>query len=226
MPVWLITLWLKRLLGIALRGQNRRGLDRRGLDSFSKSALYGPSRSYQWRISMWPFLFIIALVPLAFFWSDSVRELLPALAPYLPEKTQAMEQDPGLAAVLNGTKIQPTEWVIPESKSGFVAWLMSSNGQYRLAVGCRTGEPASLQVTMVNQPGKPLPIATLISGETWMNLREGRYVGETALIGAVAQFAELSLVEPGQSSPQLLGQFATPAWHSGVIARGLQQHCV
>ena len=33
---------------------------------------------------MWPFILILAIVPMIFFWSDSVRDMFPQLEKYLP----------------------------------------------------------------------------------------------------------------------------------------------
>jgi len=43
---------------------------------------------------MWPFLLILAIVPMVFYWSDSVRALFPQLDPYLPDKASSVLAEP------------------------------------------------------------------------------------------------------------------------------------
>src|SRR4051812_22467360 len=100
---------------------------------------------------MWPILFILAIVPMIFFWSDSVRDLFPSLDKYLPAKssttvvqakTNKVNVPPELVA-----GAEPGRWYISQTAEGYVAWTISADGQYRAAVGCHLGAPATLQVT-------------------------------------------------------------------------------
>ena len=172
---------------------------------------------------MWPFLFIIALVPLIFFWSDSVRELFPALSDWLPEKVS-----PHATPAANG-EVMPTsnaldtlanQWIISNTPQGFVAWTLSSDKQYRLAVGCYPGAAATVQVTHADgQELKRMLALNYQYGQ--LPLEEGKYLGPE-LVPSVAQFSDVYLQTPAGA---VVTQFKVHGYISGALAREVQSVC-
>lgn len=173
---------------------------------------------------MWPFLFIIALVPLVFFWSDSAVEMFPQMQQYLPKKaappkaaTPGQEQVPGVANVADAYG----RWYESRNQSGYVAFTLSADGQYRLSVGCRPEMPASLQVThALGHQMKEDRSLNYHFGK--LSLTDG-YANSPELIGAVAQFGEVLLEGP---SREVFAQFKVAGTESGMVARNLQSNCV
>lgn len=170
---------------------------------------------------MWPFLFVLAIVPLAFYWSDSVTEVFPALAKYFPEKKSATEVGPNGEPIADAEQAATakTKWIELQSEDGYVAYAMSPDGQYRIAVGCRNDEPAALQVTYIT--GATLP-TTLSVNYTYgvLPLTSGAFAGGE-LVGAVSQFGDVYV----QSDERLITRFNLPKHESGLIARSLQSNC-
>ncbi|WP_087864887.1 hypothetical protein [Comamonas thiooxydans] len=171
---------------------------------------------------MWPFLFILALVPLFYYWQDSLLELFPALAHFFPEKSmgaQATYEGPDPGSI--STAGEPNKWYTSESPEGYLSWVVSGDGVYRLAIGCHAREQAVLQVTSVGKV--PVPAAAQLNYQYGrIDLADGLYSGG-GLIGAVAQFGQLYLQDPDNTA--VLAQFTVPEPESNLIARGLQANC-
>lgn len=174
---------------------------------------------------MWIFIFVLAMVPMIFYWSDSVVTVFPQLAQYLPEKKS---NAPGVNAVAAAAPIpaQLGAWSQVSTDKGYAAWLLSADGQHRLAVGCRKAPPL-LQVTQIN--GKALGRALVLDfqyGQVPLTT-EGVHAGSD-VIAAVAQFDEMTLRAPatGQPTEQLIvARFTADRYASGQIARSLQLNC-
>lgn len=169
---------------------------------------------------MWPFIFILAMVPLVFFWSDSVLTMFPQLAPYLPAKSASA------GAAVDPTASAPAvegvnTWVESTTDQGFVAWTVSQDGSYRLIVGCQPQQAATLQVAALT--GEPIeaPLSVNYSYGT-LSLTSGFYTGNE-LLGAVSQFKDIYLQRTGEDP--VLAQFHVDSLRSGAIARTLQSSC-
>lgn len=173
---------------------------------------------------MWPFLLILAIVPMVFYWSDSVRALFPQLDPYLPDKASSVlaEPRPGFEVpVVQQGQQEDLQWLAVESDAGYVASALSLDRAYRLAVGCRTDAEAVLQVTHLT--GAPLPDALFLNYQYGhLPLSTGVYVGPE-LLGVVAQLETVYLQGP---AGEVLSQFQVDATKSGLIARAVEQNCV
>lgn len=171
---------------------------------------------------MWLFLFVLALVPLLYYWSDSVVDVFPDLKPLFPEKSsmnQVTVYD-GASPEGDPTAGVPNRWYVSETNEGYVAWTVSGNGAYRLAVGCHAQAPATLQVTPVSTSHIPAQLVlNYVYGS--LPLQTGYYTGDE-LIGATAQFGQLHLQDP---SSAVLADFQVPTHESNVIARALQAAC-
>lgn len=174
---------------------------------------------------MWPFIMILAIVPMIFFWSDSVRNVFPALEKYLPAKSSSA------ASVTNpqGGQALPPElaksalsgrWYVSQTKQGYVAWTMSADGQYRLAVGCRPGARGALQVTQSS--GAPIRDDLHLNYQYGdLPLTQGTYTGEE-LINGVAQFKDLYLQT---GAKEVLAQFTVSGADSNSVARTVETTC-
>lgn len=169
---------------------------------------------------MWPFLFILALVPMIFFWSDSVRELLPQLSEFLPEKNAPVApQQAGEMAAPDGTAV-PGKWYASQTAEGYVAWMLSSDGHYRLTVGCHTQTPATLQVSHLT--AQPIAAGLQLNYQYGrLPLTQGYYKGDE-LINGVAQFKEVTLQD---SAAYALARFTAPGTDSNAVARALAEQC-
>lgn len=171
----------------------------------------------------WPIVFILALVPLIFFWSDSIRDMFPQMEEFLPEKSsKAMVpagQKPDLPPeLLEGA--EPGRWYISQTDKGYVAWVMSADGQYRTAVGCHAGAPATLQVT--HRSGATMPDRLHLNYQYGkLPLTNGYYAGAD-VVGGVAQFHDIYLQT---EATEVMAQFAVPAAESNSIARSVQSIC-
>jgi hypothetical protein len=173
---------------------------------------------------MWPFVLILAIVPMIFFWSDSVRSMFPALQKYLPEKSSSAA-GPNPASTANlppelAKNVESGRWYVSNTKKGYVAWTMSADGQYRLAVGCRTDAPGSLQVTASSGATMPEGLHLNYQYGT-LPLRQGYYTG-AELINAVAQFKDVFL-QTGAN--EVKAQFTIPGPESNGVARDVQSVC-
>lgn len=172
---------------------------------------------------MWPIIFILALVPMIFFWSDSVRDLFPQLKEYLPEQSSSAPagpgQNPDLPPELRAGA-EPGRWYISETDQGYVAWVMSADGKYRTAVGCHTGAPATLQVT--HQSGATMPDRLHLNYQYGkLPLTNGHYTGPDVING-VAQFHDIYLQT---DATEVMAQFAVPAAESNAVARSVESFC-
>lgn len=175
-------------------------------------------------LHMWIFLFILAMFPLAFYWSDSVVQVFPSLAPYFPEKSsQAAPASSAASSAHLGPDGQPEvagRWYTASTDKGYVAWALSHDGTYRLAVGCHAQGAASLQVTHISGTG--LGDGLYLNYEFGvLQLGAGAYAGPD-LVGSVAQFSELFL-QSGKR--EVFAQFNMNSMESGQVARALQAEC-
>lgn len=171
---------------------------------------------------MWLFLFVLALIPLLFYWSDAVVEVFPDLKPLFPEKSSMAQVTvyDGASPESNPTAGVPNKWYESDTKEGYLAWTVSGNGAYRLAVGCHAKAPAALQVTPISASTIPEKL-TLNYVYGSLNLQSGYYNGDE-LIGATAQFGEIHLQDP---AAVVLADFKVPTHESNSIARSLQASC-
>lgn len=172
---------------------------------------------------MWPFLLILAIVPMIFYWSDSVRALFPQLDPYLPDKASSVlaEPRPELAVPTAKNQADDIQWLEAQGDDGYVASALSLDRAYRVAVGCRTDAEAVLQVTHIT--GTALPDQLYLNYQYGhLQLEAGLYAGPE-LVGVVAQLEAVYLQNP---AGEVLAQFQVDAAKSGLIARALEQHCV
>ena len=173
---------------------------------------------------MWPFLLILVLVPLIFFWSDSVRALFPTLSDWLPGEAQTAQHpaQPGLNPINSpahaGDATQ--QWQISHTEEGFVAWIQSTDNRYRLAVGCHAQAYPAVQVTHVS--GSPLSKNMILNFQYGMlPLSLGYYVGDE-VVSSVAQFSNIYLQSPAGA---VVSQFTAPGAASGVVARDIRANC-
>ena len=180
---------------------------------------------------MWPALFIIALIPLAFFWSDSVLGFFPQMAEFLPAKTKTEESapppvtnpdDPAYVAPEN------TQWVREESEAGYTAWAMSLDGNYRLVLGCAPGQASALAITSLQQTPQGVSVVTPTDPGASINYTFGvlptpmGYASGGELIGALAQFEALRF----QSGAGVdIARFMVDKYTSQTIARDLTEKC-
>jgi hypothetical protein len=172
---------------------------------------------------MWPFILILAIVPMIFFWSDSLRALFPSLEEYLPAKSQpaplVQGQKPDLPPELLAGA-EPGQWYISQTAQGYVAWVMSADGQYRTAVGCHAGAPATLQVT--HRTGATMPDRLHLNFQYGkLPLTNGYYTGAD-LVNSVAQFKDIYLQT---EATEVMGQFTVPAVDSNTVARAVASIC-
>ncbi|RQR65589.1 hypothetical protein DIE18_03840 [Burkholderia sp. Bp9125] len=177
---------------------------------------------------MWPFLLVLSIVPMVFFWSDDVTSLFPQLAQYLPGKTAAKPQPTNGAARAQGADGSVdalpsnvvSEWTETSNERGYVAWAQSADGTYRLVIGCHPQERARAQ--LVRADGRPVPAAlTLNYRYGALSLAGGAYSGAD-LVGAVAQFKDVTLQAPGGAA---VATITLDAVKSGLVARALQSSC-
>ncbi len=171
---------------------------------------------------MWPFLFILAIVPLVFYWSDSVRAMFPTLADWLPNNSsvaQISSRDAQRIALQDKLARHRVTWHMTQTEKGFVAWAQSSDGAQRLVVGCvGSGAPA----LEVREGSKPLSSASLLDYRAGtLQLQSGAYAGPS-LIGAVAQFRNVSVTQTGGGQA---ASYALDAVQSERVARALQTSC-
>lgn len=181
---------------------------------------------------MWPFVFILAIIPMIYYWSDSVVQMFPSLAVFLPEKSDRATPGAGHAPTesLNATTVSSVRWVQNTSDAGYVAWILSKDEQYRVAVGCRKNAEPVMQLTHIS--GKPVEERLLFDGPFGqLPLLNGFYQGES-LLDAVAQFSAVTLTMPSSReaqrrrvAPAVVAKFSVAAQESGLVARALQQHC-
>jgi len=171
---------------------------------------------------MWPFLLILALVPMIFMWSDSAHDLFPSLADLLPDrekKDAVIELQPAQMPTEMAGGV-PSKWYVATTSAGYVAWVISNDGHYRLAVGCYSFSPATLQVTHLS--GNPLPDGLTLNYQFGvLPLASGAYTGEE-LINATAQLKDAYLQN---RSGEVRAQFNMPGAESNAVARNLLEAC-
>lgn len=171
---------------------------------------------------MWIALFLLALIPLFFYWQDNVVEMFPQTEKFFPKKSEPISAElrPVDANGPDGKPEEPGRWYTSKTNQGFVAWTVAHDGKYRLAVGCRPGVEASLQVTATNRA--PLQREMKLNYQYGLlDLGQGAFTSPE-LVGAVAQFSELYLQALNKS---VLAQFTVQAADSGALARTLQAEC-
>lgn len=173
---------------------------------------------------MWAFLLILALVPIIFFWSDAVEGLFPQLKGYFFDKDKpvATARATPDAEVLPLAQAggAPGAWYSIQTEQGYAAWLISDDGAWRLAVGCRTGMPAALQVTHLTL-ATPADELTLNYRQGTLPLAGGVFAGPS-LLGAVAQFQDVYLQQP---SGEVQAVFQANGSESGVVAHEINLQC-
>jgi hypothetical protein len=174
---------------------------------------------------MWPIILILAIVPMVFMWSGSVQQVFPALAKYLPEKTTTVTTPEQQAIANLPPELQKSadsgRWYVSQTKNGYVAWTMSADGQYRLAVGCRAGAPAAVQVT--NHTGATMPGGLVLNYEYGrLVLKDGYYAGAD-VVNSVAQFKNVYLQD---NANEVLAQFTAPGTDSNSVARTVESVCI
>ncbi|GBG14519.1 uncharacterized protein NMK_2118 [Novimethylophilus kurashikiensis] len=181
---------------------------------------------------MWIFLFILAIVPMTYYWSDSVVTLFPQLSQYFPDKGSNKQGVAGQAPGQDKQPLLPTKWAEAKTEAGYAVWLMSADGQYRVAVGCRTGEAPAIRITQLN--GQPIPSRMMLDFQFGrIPLLDGVFAGATPdLLNAVSQFSAMSLQYPQTPEQVKANQpglaaawFKVDQHESGLVARGLQQNC-
>jgi hypothetical protein len=180
---------------------------------------------------MWPFLLILCIVPMCYIWSDKVVELFPALSKYLPAKegkphavggASGANSPDGASTVdaLGGKAGQPSTWAEMTNERGYVAWARSSDGQYRIVVGCHPGEAAAIQLVDDSGQSTRAPLLTLNYRYGTLTLQNGYYKAAD-VIGAVAQFKDVYIKTPSG----VLTTFTLDGVRSGTIASALQASC-
>jgi hypothetical protein len=190
---------------------------------------------------MWVFLFILAIVPMAYFWSDSVTDVFPSLQTFLPAKSHTAPAHAHGVSVLGATGAGSlgasgatgassasdaaaapavSGWAERQTSSGFVAWTQSTDGAYRLAAGCHPNEAAALQFSTVS--GQPVPATLSLRYPYGMQtLQDGFYRGNDT-IGTVAQLKTVTVTD---AAGNVLTNFNLDGVRSGLIARALQANC-
>jgi hypothetical protein len=171
---------------------------------------------------MWPFLFVLAIVPLIFYWSDSARALFPALADWLPDKESRLTvpiEAAHVAQAQSAVSAAHKSWTISKGAHGTVAWADTPDGRYRLVVGCT---PQASPVLELRESGK------LVGGPHRLNFRhgllpltDGHHEGAD-LIGALAQFGEVYVQD---THGAVLTRFSLDAPQSGRLARTIEADC-
>lgn len=174
---------------------------------------------------MWVFLFLLALVPLFFFWTDAAVDLIPQWQGALPQS-----KDSTLITGADTPEWQTLEakrragesvpWVEANSAKGFAAYLVSPDDQYRLVVGCQAEQPAVLHVTRLS--GEAVTEQWRLDYEYGqLPVVNGTYQGDM-LLSAVSQMQKVVLL--GADGKQI-SQFNTTAIPSENVARQLSQVC-
>lgn len=182
---------------------------------------------------MWVFLFVLAIVPMAYYWSDSLTTLFPQLSHYFPEKnTGDKSAAGGMPGQPSPAKLLPTKWAEAKTENGYAIWLMSSDGTYRIAAGCRENEPPAIYLSRLN--GQGLPQSLILDFDYGrLPLTNGVFTGTTSdLMNALSQFGTMALQLPQTAEQAQSGQpgnaiawFKVDIRESGLMTRGLQQNC-
>lgn len=171
---------------------------------------------------MWPILLILALVPMIFMLSDSVYDLFPGLGDLLPDrdaKQEIIETQPEHSPARNAGG-QPGTWYVSDTEGGYVAWAISQDGTYRLAVGCYPDTPATIQATHLS--GEQLPDGMALNYTYGvLPLTAGAYTGDE-LVAATAQLKDVYLQT---ESGEVQAQFTIPGHESNAIARQIRDVC-
>ena len=182
---------------------------------------------------MWPALFIIALIPLFFFWSDSALTFFPQMAEYLPAKMKAEDTTPAPATNPDDPAFVPpenTHWTEQDDENGYAAWAMSLDGIHRIAVGCQTGQGAAISITSLQNTAQGVNVQNPTDTSAILNYSfgvlpapRGYYTGEE-LVNAVAQFGE-SVALQNSEGTVTYARFKVDPYTSQTIARQITQKC-
>ena len=182
---------------------------------------------------MWPALFIIALIPLFFAWSDSILEFFPQMKEYLPETTKKEPEGPALAPENNPddpayVPPQTSQWTQQSTEQGYVAWAMSLDGSYRLTVGCAPQQAPSLLLQTIVEENGELRVSSVQDEQALLNYNFGVLAtphgqAQTGLIDAVAQFGKMSF--QSSNGATTYARFQVDSYVSQTIARELTQQC-
>lgn len=174
---------------------------------------------------MWVFLFLLALVPLFFFWTDAAVDLIPKWQGALPQSKNSTlvagaDVAEGQTLDVKRRAGEAVPWVEANSEKGFAAYLISPDDQYRLVVGCQTEQPATLHVTLLS--GAPITATWTLDYEYGqLPVVNGSFQGDL-LLSAVSQMSKVVLLgEDGKP----LAQFNTTVIPSESVARQLAQVC-
>lgn len=181
---------------------------------------------------MWYFILPLCVVPMVFIWSDKVVDLFPSLSKYLPVQEGKPHPVSGglkvagaggasaVDALAGGATAQPSAWAETSNARGYVAWARSSDGRYRIVVGCRPQEPAAVQ--LLDDSGQLVSAPTLTLNYRYGNLTlESGYYKGADTVAAVAQFKDLSVEGP----TGVLATFTLDGVRSNTIASALQASC-
>lgn len=171
---------------------------------------------------MWIFLFVLALVPMCFYWSDSIVELFPGLEGRFGTKKAGpaahIEQRVHLGP--DGKPEESGRWYTAQTDKGYLAWALAADGTYRMAVGCHRGASPSIQLTHTS--GRGLGDGLYLNYDYGtLELGASAYAGAD-LIGAVAQFKTIYLQTRNRA---VLAQFDVKQAESNFIARTLLSEC-
>lgn len=173
---------------------------------------------------MWLSILLLAMVPLFFFFSDNVTTMFPQLASYFPAKHKKVgvgAASDSAAGVAGPAVADANVWMESTTAQGYVAFVLSPDGQYRLSVGCAPqGTPAAQLTNMKGQA--PAPALTVSYRYGKFKLLNG-YLQNSEVINAVAQFADIQIVGADGLTP--VTSFTLDAKRSESIARALQNNC-
>ncbi|MEX3983707.1 hypothetical protein AB4Y45_32515 [Paraburkholderia sp. EG287A] len=181
---------------------------------------------------MWYVILPLCIVPCFFIWSDKVVDLFPSLQKYLPVKEGKPHAVGGglkvvgasgasaVDALAGGAPAQPSTWSETSNTRGYVAWARSSDGQYRIVVGCRPQEPAAVQLLDDSGQLVQAPMLTLNYRYGNLTLEKGYYAGADT-VAAVSQFRDLSVESP----TGVLTTFTLDGVRSNTVASALQASC-
>lgn len=176
---------------------------------------------------MWILLILIALIPLFFFWTDAAVDLIPQWKEDLPlNKDSTQVQEAGGATLTEAQRItqdrkagKPIPWLMGDSATGYVAYLISPDDQYRVAVGCDKDMPPSLQLTHIS--GTPVPSELSVETAIGPMAITGGFNQEESLIGMVSHLDNIVVTH----NDQKITSFHTSIQASESVAQYLSQNC-
>jgi len=174
-------------------------------------------------MGVWIFILVLCMVPLFFYFTDSLGELFPQWKDDLPGKSQhavVVASAPSINDGLSGESAVPGQWYQAEDEKGFAAWIYSDDMKFRISVGCARGAMPAIRVTELS--GLTFPVkANLTFAEGDIPLSYGANQGND-LVGLVAV---LDTVQLQNSQNQIAAQFTSKKSESGAIARNLSNSC-